>query len=508
MKGRTIRAAAVLAASVLLLAGCSANPKQGGNEITNAKEALEQAEHEFRKLYNGNTDYDTVAEDAKCFYEKVDKESVGDMLFCGPVKELGQPGNWLRVRTFGNPVNAKLELTEFTPVDIADPTGELSRPDGAKPGNPADLADPPGPATTHKDFAVLVPLSSVPVLELQRLENPATLKQPAVTATVTASTTLERVPGEVLAALDEELGDSPELPHRPADGQQLGAWQVDIADPVDLAPKFDAEYSWDSPKEGREAGASFHVEAGGKRITVRKPKEQQSGWGAKKDDGELRFPCERAACGSPEKGTYLLVVSSATVEGATLVATTDGQTEALPLAGGDVSTDHSTILYELDPPSIDGGLSYTEKSFVAVTAAERQNEYDKKDITVTYGFKSSKAYLTAFDAVHGWSPAGEAWLVLALGDVKVRANSDSTASKDMEVAKSWSVTVDGAIIQAEPTEYIDRITFKVPATARKFQVTVTPHLNLHWTALHGSGVSTQTKDVVAPEPISFDLTFS
>ncbi|MDO5066058.1 MAG: hypothetical protein Q4D96_02095 [Propionibacteriaceae bacterium] len=506
MRGRTIRAAAVLAASVLLLAGCSANPKQGGNEITNAKEALEQAEQEFRKLYPESSDLVTVAEEPKCFFEKKGKDSTTEMIHCGPLKELDQSGHWVRVRGFGEPAQGKLELTEFTVVDIADPAGELFRPDGSKPGNPDDLADPLGPATTAKEFAVLVPLNSVPVLELQRLETPATLKQPAVTATVTASAALDRVPGEVLAVL-EESSDLP-LPHRPADGQQLGAWQIDIADPVDLAPKFAGADSWGSAAAGREAGASFHVEAGGKRITVRKPKEEQSGWGAKEDDGELRFPCERAACASPEKGAYLLVVSSATVEGASLVATTDGQTEALPLAGGTVTTDHSTILYEIDPPSTDGGLSYTEKSFVAVTAAERAGEYDKKDITVTYGFKSSKAYLTAFDAVHGWAPAGEAWLVLALGDVKVRANSDSTASRDMEVAKSWSVTVDGATIHAEPTEYIDRITFKVPATARKFQVTVTPHLNLHWTAIHGAGVSTQTKDVVAPEPISFELTFS
>ena len=505
MRGRTFRAAAVLAAAVLLLTGCSANPKQDGNEITNAKDALEQAEQEFRTLYPGSTKITTVAEDAKCFFEKKGKDSVTELIHCGPLKELEQSGRWVRIRSFGEPVQGKLELTKFTAVDLGDPQGELFRPDGAKPGNPDELAEPLGPATTAKDFAAIIPLSSVPALELKPLETPATLKQPAVTATVAAAAVMDRIPPEVLSLVQQ--ADGATISFRPAEGQQLGAWQIDISDPVDLAPKFAGEGSWGSPDEGREAGASFHVEAGGKRLTVRREPQSQGGWGAKEDDGELRYTCERAACGSPEKGSYLLVVSSTTVEDATLVATTDGQTEAVPLAGGSVTTDHSTLLYELETPGIDGGLSYTEKSFVAVTAAERENEYEKKDITITYGFKASKAYLTAFDAVHGWASAGEAWLVLDLGDVKVRSTEGGDVTKEMDVTKSWSVSVDGTTHQAEQTKYINRVSFKVPAAARKFQLTVTPHVNLHWTALRGTSVDKQAKEVTAPEPISFDLTF-
>ena len=87
-----------------------------------------------------------------------------------------------------------------------------------------------------------------------------------------------------------------------------------------------------------------------------------------------------------------------------------------------------------------------------------------------------------------------------------RAES-STVVVLLDVTKSWSVSVDGTTHQAEQTKYINRVSFKVPAAARKFQLTVTPHVNLHWTALRGTSVDKQAKEVTAPEPISFDLTF-
>lgn len=505
MQGRISRVAGMFAASVLLLAGCSANPKQDGNEVTNAKEALEQAEKEFRNIYPASTDLVTIAEDAKCFFEKKGKESITEMIHCGPLKELDQAGHWVRVRSFGEAAQKKLELTEFTLVDLADPTGELFRPDGAKPGNPDDLAEPLGPSTTAKDFAVFVPLNSVPALELKPLETPTTLKQPAVTATVAATATLDRIPPQVISVVEQ--ADGATVSFRPAEGQQLGAWQIDVSKPVDLAPSAATESTWGSPAVGREAGAGFHVEAGGKRLTVRRSPESQSGWGSKQDNGDLRYSCDQVPCSGPESGSYLLIVSAATVDGATLVATTDGQTEALPLAGGAVTTDHSTIHYDLDSPSIDGGMSYTEKTFTAVTAAERADESEKEDINITYGFKVSRAYLSPFQIENGWAPTGEAWLVLELQDWKLRSKSN-IEQKYLDVPKTWSVTADGTTYQAVDTKLSNQVSFKVPATARSFQMTAAPHVSLHWQAIKGIRVENQVKEVTAPEPITLELTFS
>jgi lipoprotein len=503
---RTGRLGAVAIALVVGLTGCGATtPKANGADIANAKEFLEAAEATFKKdVAQLGPEVVTVAGDAKCFFEEGSgKGEVTGMVYCGPVKRYGKTGSWAGMSFQGSNTPKGVVLSEATFKEQADPKGKLFRPDNASPGDPEKLAAPLGPRTDQKEFAVLIPLDSASSIKFTDLENPAVLKQPAGSLTVNAKAELDGIPGRALQILGQHgapSGGDDML--RPAEGQNFGAWRVDLANPEDIAPgsqEADQEREVQKPKD---ATATFTVEAGQTRLDIRTEPSGLTPGSSTSDNAVATLACRSVKCGDVKSGQYLLVVSTASLDGAQLVATTDEQVEKAPLTGGATQADHSLVLYQGGKTKVDVSTSFAAKTFDAVPSVKMTGAVAPAPIRLTYEARLTAAYRTPFESTLGWAPTGQAWLVISVEDLKFV--SPDLASTKMDWAGSWAVTAGGSPLEMVDTGYIDRVVVKIPQDATDFQVTYQPKGNVQYSDEGGR----QTKDVTAPEAQTADIKFS
>ena len=511
---RTSRLGVVAIALAVGLTGCgTTTPKANGADITNAKEFLEATEATFKEeTAKLGPDVVTVADDAKCFFEEGSGTGeITGMVYCGPAKRYGETGSWTSMSFQASNSSKGVVLSDATVKEQGDPQGKLFRPDNASPGDPEKLAAPLGPRTDQKEFAVLVSLDSVPSLKLTDLETPAVLKEPAGTLTVTAKAELEGIPGDVLQILNGgQVPAGGSGMRRPAEGQSLGAWKVDLANPEDMAPEYRSADSSSNVQKPKNATAALGVEIGQTQLNVRGADGlADRGTGSSSNDEVSGLKCSHVKCGEVKAGQYLLVVSTASLDGAQLVATTDGQAEKVSLEGGATQVDHSQILYQGGKTKVDVSTNWGPKKFEAVSSAEKAGSTDLTAININYDGRLTAAYRTPFESTLGWAPAGQAWLVLSVENSKFDPSTIATTTLDWP--GSWKVTSGGSALEMVDTGYTDRVVLKIPQDATDFQVTYQPKGTLEYnymSAKLSEGSRREKKDVVAPEAETVDITFS
>lgn len=497
---RTKKFGVVAVALLLGLAGCGTTPKLEGADIPNAKEFLEKADAKFKEAARGaEADTLAVAEDGKCFFEDTGNGEIGDNLYCGPAKSFGGSGSWFRMG-FGTTTAANgTQLREPYMSGQGDPSGKLFRPDNASPGDPGKLEAPLGPRTDQKEFAVLIPADSVSAMTFANLETPAVLKEPAGTLTVTAKADSQVIPSAAMAV----LGSTSKTNYRPAEGQSLGIWKVETSKAEDIAPEFKS--AWDSKvSQPRDATAALTVEAGQTQLTLKDGSKNFSD-----GKGGASFKCAHVKCGEVKTGQYLLVVSTASLDGAQLVATTDGQTEKAPLAGGTTQADHSLMLYQGGKTKVDVSTPWSTKEFEAVSLSEMPGAGSYvKPVTIAYDARLSAAYRTPFEATLGWAATDQAWLVVSVENYQFRS-SDALRKPEMNWAGSWSATAGGSAVETVDTGYTDRVVFKIPKDATDFQITYQPKGTYKYSYVaEGPKVVHKEKDVAAPDAATVDIKFS
>ena len=512
---RTGRLGVVAIALAVGLTGCGATtPKANGADIANAKEFLEATDTTFKEdVAQLGSDVVTVADDATCFFEE--GSGTGEItgtVYCGPVKRYGETGSWVGMSFQGSNTPKGVALSDATRKEQADPKGTLFRPDNASPGDPEKLAAPLGPRADQKEFAVLIPLESVPSLKLTDLGTPAVLKEPAGTLTVTAKAELEGIPGEALQVLNDGKVPAGGLGvRRPAEGQSLGAWEVDLANPEDIAPEHKSADPGSDVQKPRAATAALSVEIGQTQLNLRGADGlAEQGSGSSSDDKVSGLSCSHVKCGEVKAGQYLLVVSTTSLDGAQLVATTDGQTEKVSLEGGATQTDHSQVLYQGGKTKVDVSTNWGPKTFEAVSAAERAEATFPDPIKIDYDGRVTAAYRTPFEATLGWAPAGQAWLVLSMENQKFESATAVLGTAHLNWAASWTVTTGGSALEVVDTGYTDRVVLKIPQDASDFQATYQPKgtIGYHDQNKKDLSVADKQKEVTAPEAETVDIKFS
>lgn len=512
---RTGRLGVVAIALAVGLTGCGATtPKANGADIANAKEFLEATDTTFKEdVAQLGSDVVTVADDATCFFEE--GSGTGEItgtVYCGPVKRYGETGSWVGMSFQGSNTPKGVALSDATRKEQADPKGTLFRPDNASPGDPEKLAAPLGPRADQKEFAVLIPLESVPSLKLTDLGTPAVLKEPAGTLTITAKAELEGIPGEALQVLNDGKVPAGGLGvRRPAEGQSLGAWEVDLANPEDIAPEHKSADPGSDVQKPRAATAALSVEIGQTQLNLRGADGlAEQGSGSSSDDKVSGLSCSHVKCGEVKAGQYLLVVSTTSLDGAQLVATTDGQTEKVSLEGGATQTDHSQVLYQGGKTKVDVSTNWGPKTFEAVSAAERAEATFPDPIKIDYDGRVTAAYRTPFEATLGWAPAGQAWLVLSMENQKFESATAVLGTAHLNWAASWTVTTGGSALEVVDTGYTDRVVLKIPQDASDFQATYQPKgtIGYHDQNKKDLSVADKQKEVTAPEAETVDIKFS
>lgn len=512
---RTGRLGVVAIALAVGLTGCGATtPKANGADIANAKEFLEATDATFKEdVAQLGSDVVTVADDATCFFEE--GSGTGEItgtVYCGPVKRYGETGSWVGMSFQGSNMPKGVVLSDATRKEQADPEGTLFRPDNASPGDPEKLAAPLGPRTDQKEFAVLIPLESVPSLKLTDLGTPAVLKEPAGTLTVTAKAELDGIPGEALQVLNDGKVPAGGLGvRRPAEGQSLGAWKVDLANPEDIAPEYKSADPGSDVQKPRAATAALSVEIGQTQLNLRGADGlAEQGSGSSSDDKVSGLSCSHVKCGEVKAGQYLLVVSTTSLDGAQLVATTDGQTEKVSLEGGATQTDHSQVLYQGGKRKVDVSTNWGPKTFEAVSAAERAEATFPDPIKIDYDGRVTAAYRTPFEATLGWAPAGQAWLVLSMENQKFESATAVLGTAHLNWAASWTVTTGGSVLEVVDAGYTDRVVLKIPQDASDFQATYQPKgtIGYHDQNKKDLSVADKQKEVTAPEAETVDIKFS
>ena len=225
--------------------------------------------------------------------------------------------------------------------------------------------------------------------------------------------------------------------------------------------------------------------------------------------GGASFKCAHVKCGEVKTGQYLLVVSTASLDGAQLVATTDGQTEKAPLAGGTTQADHSLMLYQGGKTKVDVSTPWSTKEFEAVSLSEMPGAGSYvKPVTIAYDARLSAAYRTPFEATLGWAATDQAWLVVSVENYQFRS-SDALRKPEMNWAGSWSATAGGSAVETVDTGYTDRVVFKIPKDATDFQITYQPKGTYKYSYVaEGPKVVHKEKDVAAPDAATVDIKFS
>ncbi len=450
------RVAAVGAVFAVFLAGCAAAPKLGDSEIANASDTLAKADTMFRQQIEGEPkDAVSVADNAKCFFERAGDQQIGDRVYCGPLKVASSKADWAAYAYQAGEKGSRVELGELNFEGYEDPQGYLFRTDGATPASPESVTSPAGQVSEFSNFAAMIPLRAAKDIEPEPLAEPVTLKEPAVTIKVAGRVELATIPGAAIAALDS--GASGDGAYRPAEGQQVVAWQIDLGPAIDLAPALGASL----PSGVKDATATLSVQTSGTALGVVGGKDTP--W---EDGGTgVSFTCPNVPCSPVAESSYLLVVSAASLDGAELIAATAGEQERAPLNGGAVTSEHSSVLYDAKYPRVDLASTPHEVRFTA-TGSEQ-------NIEGTYSTRIPHAHLTSFEVTQGWAPAGQAWLILTLEDEKL----DLREGRGALEPETWSVQAGEATVTATDVGVAGRVVFQVPADERSFAVVARPRFD-------------------------------
>lgn len=472
---------ASLAAAAISLTACSSSVTVEGSSISNAKEFITEADNVFNEnIAQASPDALTRADDSQCFFEKSDEKEISPTVYCGPVKMLGRQGSWLPIG-YVKKTSSKddVVLAEPTMNDIStDPTGELFRPDGSKPASAEDVAAPAGPQTLEKNFAVVLPMSTLrSSMNFGPTTEPAELLAPAANLVVSEKSSDPLIPGEAMRALakgdssgSEGASSNNEEFYRPAEGQTLSMYKVKVAGPAEMAPELNT--GWDKPENLKDASLSLSVNSGSQHLSIAgKLDSNQSSYGSSSTETGAKISCTSVPCQGPEAKEYLLVVSSEDPGAPSLVGTTDGESQSVELETGKVSSEVATVGYERDRLRQQVSAAWGSKTETIVT--DKENGDLHGEMTYTYGGQVSSVYLSPFEAANGWAPKGKAWLVVQVEDM-VRDDEPYNSEAALNWAKSWTAKVGNETLNAKSETLDDRAVFEVPESLTTASISFLP----------------------------------
>lgn len=466
MQTRRRSAAALLAGGLLLVtAGCSGNITTAGVEVVDPGAALETA---LTKLKEDNREgiqnnSITVSSATDCFYLKPgpEAEDVTDRVACGPIRRLGKPDaqSWdTYAVTFGR--NAEGEATakvgDVAEQGVAVDTSLLIGPSRDDEPAPVDeVPAPQAPPTTVSDLAVTVdpaaagqdPESPGGLGDFRPLDEPAKLITPAATVEVTEAAEPEFVPKALLDGQDEPVGEAPY--YRPSTGQKVFAYKIKIS------PSLERDVpAGTGPASDRTAELNTELSfktARGKRIVITDRAGVTDSADSAKTvtlgcaggsglDASGAFPCDPA-----EEREFVVLMSAEATGAPSLVATVDGEPQAVDLTTGELSSDVSQVEYRRKKltKELDGEL---ESGPATGTNAL------KDKVEASWSMDVDGAALTAFEPSRGWAPAGKAWLVISTSDF---AEQGDASSFDDDRVKSLTLTVDGAALRPHGVSHDD-----------------------------------------------------
>lgn len=458
----------VLGAAALVAvtaAGCSPDISTEGFDIANAEDTATAA---LTALKEDNADaleqkWTTLSPDAGCFFTKdnPDAEEVTRELACGPVRRLGAPPEnaWDRYsidlsQTGKGEVRA--EVTGVADTATALDTNLFVSATGADPAAPDTAPEPMAPPTDVKDKAVLADeLTSVDTA-LKDLDEPWTLKTPALTMEVTAAADLDVVPAQLLS----ESGDAGEgegqpdghTPpyYAPAEGQQVKAFRVKFSAPdLESAPGGNG---W-SQNSDISYDTQVTVNTDEQKLAITGGDQGESGSG---ESDTYTVKCSSLPCKGDRAGEQILLTTTPADKPAQLAATVNGETQAIDLAEGTLESKVSTVDYERSERSRDVNEQLRSKATVK-TDEDEDNTY-----SCTFVVDAKKAHLGSFDPNQGWAPAKKAWLAIELDNLDRNSkNYDCFYFEDYDYGKDMVLKIGKDTVKATNAES-SAVLFEVP----------------------------------------------
>ena len=424
---------AVLAVAVAALSACGGGgsdltPVMAGYKVSNADQALVQADIAFHK--EAEDSGANSAKNSRCYYRMLTADNVDEHLWCGPVRHLGsrEDALWDTFDVDANPDNAKsLSVTGVTSTATGQslpPAAKLRRPDGKTPPSKADkLAAPPPPAA-DPGFTELVE-DDVSGASMKALPD-AQLIGPGLSVKVSSAGAVDAVGagkdmksaagGEQLWAAKLSFGPGPSSPD-----PNLGGM---FTDKIKVEPKLVLITGQDRRSLDTTKYASDYQDPSGETtLVVSVPK----------------------ANGAPQLGLDVA-----------------GQEQTISLADGTRGGYKAAAFYRKNP------VANVARQYANATRTDG-------DYTGHVSFFVDKVFLTAFDEAHlGWASAGKAWL-------EVPMTSFNAETSSYPYTRNWS-DESWKAVGADGTSYPymnkggagGTAVFQVPEDVTTLTVTIAP----------------------------------
>lgn len=523
---RAIRSSTFIIAvgTALAVSGCGSGAVEfQGSEVENADEVLSDLDGMFDDIVDDQVSAGTatISDESRCYLSRDGDDGIEESAYCGPAQAMSAADDehWLEVTlTENGTTDEGLRLTLEPPdafeLTAADADG-LFRPDGEEPVAADSLDEPEAPEAPVEDYAALVS-RDVPELdaEFEELDEPHTLVTPSLTMMVEASADLDVIPDGVILSdssadesddmtgrdeSDESEDSRDDAPfYRAADGQQLRAWEVTLGPAPEMAPDLDEYDSFGfGGDSGREASTALAVSAGKQRLIMH---------GSLSDDSDesdtLTIPCPEVPCPvDVDQQRAILFTSTAEDADLSLVATVDGQDQAVSLDDGSLTSEVSKVAY--DREQLTQQVSTTWPSTTFLIAAEddvKSDVYCCDDLTYTFGGEIQKVFLTPFDLAQGWAPDGKAWLVVPIAN-RPDELGDQFGDVSIDEAKSITLSTGGETIPSMPEAGDSDVTvFQVDATFTEGTITYSPVGSIK---ISGG----ETFPIETDEPLTLDVAF-
>lgn len=399
-------------ALILALGACSSHARTeplAEQEIQDPLGTLEQAEMAFAAQVANSlpATSTTMSGGGQCFFSG-DENRPDPLSYCGPVRHLGVTTPvW---HTVPLTVKADRDGRHYSVVEeqgftaIETPPSGLHRPDDVSPAALEDLPEPDVPPFPKTNVALLLPEGSLDAdASWETLEAPAVLNAPAATFRVTATAILDTVPSSLADSED------PVPYYRPADGQRITAWRLEVLDSVVPGPERN---TWFGADGARDASARLSIPSGSQRLPV----EDQSLATFGSESDTFTIDCTNGVPCDTRTGRYVLFVSTSD-EQDYLTVSTDGQDQTLNLGDGAIESSVSTVADER--PQLETRLSTTwPREVLTILTQDEADElgydYVYSDVTLTYAGQLNSAYLSPFHWEGGWAEPGRAWLSIPI----------------------------------------------------------------------------------------------
>lgn len=466
-------ALAGVGAVLIATGGCAPKVASTGQKLADPSQplqtALDRLKHDnYAGIQNNSI---TVSSATECFYTKASKDAKGisDQAVCGPIRRLGLSDDrvWDRYQlTFKSDSdgNAVATVGGHTAQGVSVDTGLLISPTGDKPAAATDVPAPQAPQTSITDHAVAVAENATPAgLTFTPPAKPVKLITPAATITVTGVAQPRNVPGALVAGQNDPAGKA--AYYRPASGQKLYAYQLQISRPPDAGLPATTAGS----TQPKDPSTSVELRAGGKAVPI----SDQTG--ASNASSTLEIPCANsgpAAYPCKPKSTRITVLATVPATGpVSLAADSAGGKQSVDLGTGAVTSNVSTIEYDrahlkskigkrlktnpylvkLQIPTAQNptaqnpaGQTSTGQTSNGQTGQGQKGQSQKpKTITAEarWSMRVDSVSLAGYDPTLGWAPKGQAWMIVSTSRYK---HKEFGATFTDHRAESLTATVDNA----------------------------------------------------------------